>query len=82
MSEIGIEELATILQQDSEFLTEHYEELIEKYPGLLVAIDDGKVVAVGEQEVKVYCAAHKNDKLVAPLVLSVPHKDELMPFLV
>lgn len=82
MDEIRVEQLATILQQDSEFLVEHYEELIDKYPGKLIAIDEGKVVAVGDKKVEVYCTTQKSDQLVAPLVLNIPHPDELIPFLV
>ena len=44
-------------------------------------VHERKIVAVGDQEVEVYCAAKKSDQLVAPLVLNIPHPDELIPFI-
>ena len=81
MSQIGVKELADILQKDSEWMTEHYSKLIEKYPGQMIAINEGEVVAVGEHEVEVYCTQRRKAKLVGPLVLNIPHPDEVMPFL-
>ena len=81
MSEIGVKELADILQQDSEWMNQHYNELIEKYPGQMVAIERGKIVAVGERAVEDYCTVYKAEQDVNPLVLNVPHPDEIMPFL-
>ena len=81
MSQIGVKELADILQKDSEWMTEHYSKLIEKYPGQMIAINEGEVVAVGEHEVEVYCARRRKAKLVGPLVLNISHPDEVMPFL-
>ena len=81
MSDISVEELAAILEQDSHWMSENYNKLIEKYPGQMVAVNDGKVVAVG-REVRGYCAARKEAGLVGPLLLSIPHPDDLGPFLI
>ena len=82
MSDISVEELAEILEQDNEWLVENYNKLIEKYPGQMVAVNDGKVVAVGSQEIRAYCAARDEAGLVGPLLLSVPHPDDLVPFMI
>ena len=82
MSEISITELGDILQQDAEWMTQHYDELVDKYPGQVIAINEGEVVAVGELEVEAYCTLRKKANLIGPLVLNIPHPDELIPFLI
>jgi hypothetical protein len=82
MSEIGVAELGEILQQDAEWMAQHYDKLLEKYPGQVIAINEGEVVAIGEHEVEAYCALRRKADLVGPLVLTIPHPDELMPFLI
>ena len=81
MSDISVEELAVILEEDDKWLTENYNKLIQQYPGEMVAINDGKVVAVG-REVRDYCAARQKAGLVGPLLINVPHPDDLEPFLI
>lgn len=81
MSELGIEELAEILDRDNQFLAGHYDELIEQYPGQIVAVQDGEVVAAGEREVEAYCTSRQEAGLVGPLLLLVPHPGEWTPFL-
>jgi hypothetical protein len=82
MSKISIAELGDILQQDAEWMTQHYDELLEKYPGQVIAINEGEVVAIGEREVEDYCTLRKKADLLGPLILTIPHPDELMPFLI
>lgn len=81
MSDISVEELGKILEQDSQWMLENYNKLIEKYPGQRVAISDGQVVAVGNQEIRAYCADEYEAGLLGPLLLSVPHPDDLVPFI-
>ncbi|MEM1538726.1 MAG: DUF5678 domain-containing protein [Candidatus Nezhaarchaeales archaeon] len=40
--------------KDFEWLNAHYSELQEKYPGMYVAVKDGRVVAYGKEFGKVY----------------------------
>ena len=82
MSEISVEELAKILEKDNEWLADGYDELIRNYPGKIVAIENGEVVAVGEREVEEYCVARKQANLVGPLLINVPHPDDLIPFMI
>jgi hypothetical protein len=82
MSEIDVAELGDILRQDAEWMAQHYDELLEKYPGQAIAIHEGEVVALGEDEVQAYCTLRRKADLVGPLVLTIPHPDELMPFLI
>lgn len=81
MSDLGIEELAEILAKDNQFLAGYYDESIEQYPGQIVAVQDGEVVAAGEREVEAYCASRKAEGLVGPLLLLVPRPGEWTPFL-
>ncbi|MBO1351860.1 MAG: hypothetical protein EBE86_032870 [Hormoscilla sp. GUM202] len=80
MSDVGVEELAEILEKDNEWLAEHYNEMIRKYPGKTIAVHDGEVVAVGDREIEDYCATRQNS--VGPLILDIPHPDDLMPFII
>ncbi|MFB2922525.1 DUF5678 domain-containing protein [Aerosakkonema sp. BLCC-F2] len=82
MSEISVEELAKILNKDNEWLVDGYDELIQNYPGKMVAVENGQVVAVGDREVEEYCAARKQAQLVGPLLINVPHPDDLIPFII
>lgn len=71
--DVSVEEFAQILQQDDDWLAEHYQELTEKYPGQIVAIDKGEIVAVGDEEVELYCSSSRQKRhLVGPLILEVP----------
>jgi len=78
---LGVEELADILQKHDEFMAEHYDELIEKYPGKVVAIEDGQIIAVGDNHIEVYRSCRKEGQGVSPLVLDIPHPDDLMPLI-
>ena len=80
MSEVGVEELAEILEKDNEWLADHYNEMIRKYPGKTIAVHDGEVVAVGDREIEDYCAARQGT--VGPLILNIPHPDDMMPFVI
>lgn len=80
MSEVGVEELAEILEKDNEWLAEHYNEMIRKYPGKTIAVNDGEVVAVGDREIEDYCTARQG--AVGPLILNIPHPDNMMPFII
>ncbi|MBC6476092.1 MAG: hypothetical protein GDA48_27450 [Hormoscilla sp. GM102CHS1] len=82
MSEVGIEELAEILQKHDDFMAEHYDELIEKYLGKVVAIEDGQVIAVGDNHIEVYRSCQKEGQRVGPLVLDIPHPDDMMPLII
>ena len=82
MSDISVEELAAILEEDDKWLTENYNKLIQQYPDKIVATNDGQIVAVGDREVEDYCAARKEAGLVGPLLIKVPHPDDLIPFLI
>ncbi|MBD3559018.1 hypothetical protein H6S82_09125 [Planktothrix sp. FACHB-1355] len=76
MSEISVEELAGILEKDNQWLADHYDDLIQKYPGKTVAIENGEVVAVGNDYGDVYRPFLKEKRLVMPLVVEVPHPDD------
>ena len=82
VGEVGVEELAEILQKHDDFLAKHYNELIEKYPGKVVAIEDSQVIAVGDNHIEVYRSCRKEGQRVAPMVLDIPHPDDLMPFII
>ncbi|GFE69060.1 DUF5678 domain-containing protein [Chroococcus sp. FPU101] len=76
-----VEKGSQILQQHDEWLTQHLDELIEQYPGKVVAISSGKIVKVGETYQEVYQAFISSNVEWMPMVISVPYPDEVQEFL-
>lgn len=58
MNEISIDNLAEVLQKDAEWMKENYNDLLQKYPGQIIGIAQGKVLAVGEHEIERYYLEH------------------------
>ncbi len=50
----ALETGAKILQQHDDWLSSHLDELIDKYPGKIVAIMKGEIVGVGDTYKEVY----------------------------
>jgi uncharacterized protein YlzI (FlbEa/FlbD family) len=75
MSDISVEELAVILEKNNQWLAEHYQETIEKYPGKVVAVKEGKIVAVGNSYTEVYLPFKEQQLPVMPLVFEVPESN-------
>lgn len=77
----NLEKGTAILQQHDQWLTEHFDELIDQYPGKIVAILDGEVVAVGDSYKEVYAPFQNQGRDWMPLALRVPHPDDTQEFL-
>ena len=70
-----------VLQQYDNWLVEHLDELVNRYPGKVVAIHRGRVVAVGESEEDVYRRIRKQGLAPTPLVFRVPSEEDLQSIL-
>lgn len=68
---------AGILQKYDEWLAEHMEELVGRYPSKVVAVHEDQVVFIGDSEAEVYQWVHKTALTPMPLVFRVPHAEDL-----
>ena len=77
----AIEKGAKIRQQHDDWLAKHMDELIDKYPGKIVAIMNGEIVGVGDTYKEVYQPFLESDLEWMPLVVRVPHPDDIQELL-
>lgn len=70
-----------VLQQYDEWLAEHLDELLDRYPGRVVAIYQERVIAVGESEDEVYRDIRRQGLTPMPLVFRVPSEEDLQSIL-
>lgn len=68
---------ATALQKYDDWLAEHMEELVDRYPSKVVAIHEDQVVFIGDSEAEVYQWVHKTALTPMPLVFRVPRAEDL-----
>jgi hypothetical protein len=68
---------AFVLQKYDEWLADHLEELVDRYPSQVVAIHEGHVVYSGASEAEVYQWVHKTGLTPMPLVFRVPRPEDL-----
>ena len=62
----------------SDWITEHFEELVKKYGGRYIAVVDEKVVAVGENPKDVENEVLKQFPNKTPSVMKVPTEDDIV----
>ena len=68
---------AGILQKYDEWLAEHMEDLVGRYPSKVVAVHEDQVVFIGDSEAEVYQWVHKTALTPMPLVFRVPRVEDL-----
>ena len=76
-----IEKGQIILQEHDRWLAEHLDELIDKYPGKIVAVMNGKIVGIGDSYKEVYAPFQNQNLDWMPLAVRVPHPDDIQEFL-
>lgn len=69
------------LQKYDEWLTEHMEELVAKYPGKVVAIHSDRIILVGDAEGEIYRQVSELGLEPTPLVFRVPREEDLQSIL-
>lgn len=74
---VDVQTLARILEEDEQWLAEHYEEMIEKYAGKVIAINNGQIIAVGDswKDIKQQVLEATSD--VMPHIIDVPFPEQL-----
>jgi len=68
---------ASVLREYDEWLTDHMEELVRRYPSKVVAIHAGQVVYAGDSEAEVYQWVDKMALIPMPLVFRIPRAADL-----
>jgi hypothetical protein len=68
---------AFVLREYDEWLADHMEELVRRYPSKVVAVHEGQVVYTGDAEVEVYQWVNKMGLTPMPLVLRIPRAADL-----
>lgn len=65
------------LQTDDEWLADHLDELVERYPGRVIAIHQGVIIAIGDSEAAVYRQLRERGIDPMPLVFRVPRPEDM-----
>jgi len=65
------------LEKMDKWYSEHFEELVDKYPGKTIAVINEKIVAIEETEKKAYQIAQNKYPNSIPLVVYIPINEEL-----
>jgi hypothetical protein len=63
------------LQEYDQWLAEHLDELVTKYPAKVVAIHEGSIISIGDTETDVYRRVREPDLEPMPLVFRVPRAE-------
>ena len=69
------------LHQYDEWIADHLDELVIQYAGKVVAIDEGRIILVGDSEVEVYREIRVKGIEPAPLVFRVPREEDFQSIL-
>jgi hypothetical protein len=72
---------ASLLKEYDEWVAEHLEELVTKYPAKVVAIHKGGIVFVGDAETDIYRRVREAGLDPIPLVFRVPREEDLQSVL-
>ena len=80
-TKMTVKHLQARLRAEDEWLQEHLEGLVAQYAGRVVAIQQGRIVAVGNTEAEVYQEVRRRKLKPMPLVFRVPREEDLQALL-
>jgi GH35 family endo-1,4-beta-xylanase len=66
------------LEKMDEWYTDHFEELVGKYGGKVIAVVEGEIIAVTDTEKEAEEMALRSKPDAIPLVLAIPTEEELL----
>jgi hypothetical protein len=66
-----------VLMNYHNWIVDHFEELVTKYPRKVIAVYRGKLVAVGDSYKEVFAAARQQGITERPLAMEVPTPEDL-----
>ena len=73
-----MESLEMMLEKYNDWMTAHYEELVEKYPHKAIAVVENEIVAVGKTEKEVEDIARRKYPDKVPFVTTLPSKEDFV----
>ncbi len=80
--EVGGKEMEALqLEKYDEWLSEHMEELVAKYPAKVVAIHEGRIIFIGDLEADIYRRVRETGLEPVPLVFRIPREEGLQSIL-
>jgi peptide subunit release factor RF-3 len=65
-----------MLSEDQRWIYEHFNELVDNYPGKYISVAGGGLVAVGDSVREVDDAAREKFPSIVPSILRVPKKED------
>lgn len=74
---MDVQENLLELEDMDRWYTEHFDELVDKYPGKTIAVVNEKIVAIEETEKMAYQIAQQFHPDSTPLVVYIPINEEL-----
>ena len=66
------------MDQDNRWIVEHFEELVNKYGGLYIAIRNGRIISTGDDPKKVENEAMSTYIDKKPSILRVPKEEDIV----
>lgn len=66
------------LEKYDNWLSEHFEELVNEYPKKVIAVIDDEVIAVGENEKELDRLVRKKYPDATPFIFTVPSEEDLV----
>lgn len=69
------------LNDYDDWIADHLDELVTQHAGKVVAIDQGRIILVGDSEVDVYREIRAKGIEPAPLVFRVPREEDFQSIL-
>jgi hypothetical protein len=70
---VDVETLAKVMQADHEWLSLHFDEMIDQYAGKVIAIQNQQIVGVGETWDEVGRPFQESGQEILPLIIDIPH---------
>jgi hypothetical protein len=73
-----METLEIVLEQYDDWMKNHYEQLVQKYPHQAIAVVDDEIVAVGKTEKEVDEIARQRYPDKIPFVTTLPSEEDFV----
>jgi hypothetical protein len=73
-----MESLEKILERYNDWMVDHYEQLVEKYPHKAIAVVEDEIVAIGKTEKEVDEIARRKYPDKIPFVTTLPSEEDFV----
>lgn len=73
-----MESLEKVLERYNDWMVDHYEQLVEKYPHKAIAVVEDEIVAIGKAEKEVDEIARRKYPDKIPFVTTLPSEEDFV----